>query len=296
MSFQTRIFVAVALCALIFIVFDFINPKPPPEELEEQAIAAADGEDAQPGGEAEGDAKAEAPQAEPEPEVDPTAEQVPEQVHEIRNDLLALTVTNASPGRGGLISGVHLLSSQFEGHLTATDSLALAGARTLEVTLTDDDGNLLVPRGASYEVREVDEDRITLAYVGKGVEVLERIELLGGYQARLEVEVVNRSGESITERVHVRTRIGQSESRYDIRRGLCRTAEDVEYEDKSDLEDGAVRYSGDIAWAGVDGKYFTTLLVPKRPAQDCELVLYDDDRPNEDKLIEAKLSSSAQSV
>ena len=292
MSFQTRVFMAMALCALIFIGFEMVNPPPPPEEEGEQAaVTDAEGKDGAGESKADAEVEAEAKEAESEPAIDPTAKQVPEQEHVIHNDLLALTVSNSSPGRGGVVKEVHLLSPQFEGHTTATDSLGLAGRRTLELSLTDDDGNLLVPRGASYEVREVDEDRITLAYVGERVEVIERIELMGGYEGRLEVEVRNRGDELLRERTNLRARIGMSESRYDIRRGLCRTAEDVEEEDKNDLEDGAISYKGEIAWAGVDGKYFTTLVVPKHPAQDCELTLSDDQQ-----AIEARLSTVAEDV
>ncbi len=294
MNFQTRIFVAVALCAVIFIAFDFLNPKPPPEELDADAIAAADTNN----GEGKSDAKAELADPKPlvdepdppETEADPT-KKVPVVEHELVSDLLALTVTNRSPGRGGLISAVHLLSEQFEGHLTADDSLGLAGEPTLEISVSDDDGNLLVPRGATYEVREADAEHVTLAYVGKGVEVIEHLQLLGGYEARLTVEVKNIGEDALATRLHVQSRIGMSESRYDIRRGICRTQEDVEDEDKSDVEDGPVRYRNGILWSGVDGKYFTSLLVPQQPAQECVISLADDGL-----LIEGRLSTVADEI
>lgn len=290
MNFQTRIIVAVALCALIFTVFDFLNPRPPPEEA--QADAVAQGED---GGEAKADDgdKKEAVDDDAEDGgavVEPTGPQVDVEEHEVRNDLLALTVTNRSPGRGGLISAVHLLSSQFEGHTTATDSLGLDSRRTLEVSLSDEDGNLLVPRGATYEVLadELTADTVALRYSSAQVEVTERLVLLEGYEARLEVDVKNIGKDSISERVHVRTRIGLSDSRYDIRRGICRTEEDVEDEDQSDVEDGPVRYGGGVHWSGVDGKYFTTLVVPTLHAQDCEISQTDDEL-----AIETRLSMGA---
>lgn len=294
MNFQTRIFVAVALCAVIFMVFNAINP--PPEEAPPDAVADAEGKAGGEGkegkeaaeGKAGGEGKAEASDGaeapESEPQVDPTAPEVETVEHEIHDDLLALTMTNRSPGRGGLISAIHLLSPQFEGHTTATDAYGLTGKRTLEISLSDEDGNLLVPRGAAYEVREATEDRITLAYKGAQIEVVERFELLGSYQARLEVEVKNQGTTAIKERLHLRTRIGMSDSRYDIRRGLCRTAEDVEDEDQSDVDEGPVRHTGGIRWAGVDGKYFTTLMVPKDEAQDCEVAQAEDGSAMETRL------------
>lgn len=286
MNFQTRIFVAVALCAVIFIVFDALNPKPPPEEASSDAVASAEGKEGQADPAAKGQADAKASPA--EPVVEPTAPEVEPDIeiveHEVRNDLLAVMTTNKSPGRGGLVSGIHLLSPQFEGHTTATDAYGLTGKRTLEISLSDKDGNLLVPRGAAYEVREVSDRRVTLAYTGSRIEVIERFELLDGYQARLEVEVNNRGTTTLQERLHLRARIGKSDSRYDIRRGLCRTAEDVEDEDQSDVDEGPVRHAGQIQWAGVDGKYFTNLMVPEQVAQDCEVSLAEDESAVEVRL------------
>ncbi|MCH9684563.1 MAG: membrane protein insertase YidC [Deltaproteobacteria bacterium] len=290
MNFQTRIFVAVALCAVIYIVFGVLNPPPPPEETDEVALAETKDGKADAGkADAEGTVKAVAKVD--EPEVDPTVEAVEVIEHQISNDLLGLTVTNESPGRGGLVSAVQLHSPQFEGHLTASDSLALAGKPTLEISLTDDDGNLLVPRGAGYEVREQSSEHITLAYVGKGVEVIERLQILEGYEGRLSVEVKNLGTDTLASRLHIRSRIGFSESRYDIRRGLCRTQEDVEDEDKSDVEDGPIRYRNGILWGGVDGKYFTSLLVPLAPAQECEINLSEDG-----ELLEGRLSTVTQEI
>jgi YidC/Oxa1 family membrane protein insertase len=285
-NFQTRIILAVALCALVLIGFDLFAPKPSPEELAAQEAAQVEAKaKAQKKDEGEPSAAAE-PLAEDEP-IDPAAPVVPLVDHELRNELLALAVTNRSPARGGLVTGVQLLSSQFEGHATASDALGLAGKRTLEVTLTNEEGDLLVPRDAAYEVREATADRITLVYVGAQVEVIERLELLGGYEARLEVEVKNRSRQPLDQRVHVRTRIGVSESQYDIRRGICRTLEDVEYEDKGDIEDGPIRYGSGILWAGVDGKYFTSLVVPKQTAADCEISASEDASAIETRLTTA---------
>lgn len=294
MNFQTRIFVAVALCAAIFIVFDFINPKPLPEETEADQAAQVEGSEDGKSDEAKADGEGTKEDAAPspsEPAAAPTGKKIDTEEHELRNDLLALTVTNKSPGRGGAVSAVHLLSPQFEGHTTATDSLGLEGKRTLEISLSDDDDNLLVPRGAAYEVREVADDHITLAYVGEQVEVVETLTLLEGYEATVKVEVHNRGADAIAERVHVRTRIGDSDSRYDIRRGICRTAEDIEDEDKSDVEDGPIRYGGGIDWAGVDGKYFTMLLVPSERAQDCEISQTDDELG-----VQGRLSTAVETV
>ncbi len=288
MNFQTRIFVAVALCAVIFMVTDFLNPPPPPEEQVEGEVATqTDGETKEDDASAESKA---APATEAsEPEVDPTAPKVEVSEEVLRNELLALAVTNASPGRGGLIAGIELLSPQFADHTTATDSLGLDGKRTLEITLTDDDGNLLVPRGAAYEriTRGIPEGQFAVAYRNEQVEIIEHIELLDDYEAKLTVDVKNLGEDPISGRVQVRSRIGLSDSRYDIRRGICRTAEDVEDEDQSDVDEGPIHYGPGIQWVGVDGKYFTNLVVPSEPARDCEVSQAEDGSAVETRLTTA---------
>lgn len=288
MSFQTRIFLAVALCAGIFMLFSLFAPQPSPEELAAQKAAAeqkaAEEKQAAP------DEAADAPLAEAEPTPAAAAVAVDLRDETLRNDLLSLAVTNRSPARGGIVTAVELLSEQFQGHPTATDSLGLAGKRTLELGLTDDEGNPLVPRETAYAVREVTADRLVLVHTSDRVEVIERLELLAGYEARLEVEVKNRGAQPLSHRLHVRTRIGTSDSQYDIRRGLCRTAEELEYEDASDVEDAPIRYAG-ILWGGVDGKYFTSLVVPKQAMQDCEIA-----RAEDGKAVETRLSSAAEEL
>lgn len=287
MNSQTRMIVAVALCAIIYIVFDFLQPRPTPEELAEAERAKAGllaGEDegkvaggVDSAGELTTDDGAPAPDGDsPRDAGDPTPD-VEIVKHEIGNDYLALIVSNRSPGSDGLLDAIHLLDAQFAGHTTATDPFLLGGLRTLEVSFADEATEFKLPKRAAYEVRQVDDSSITLGYNGDGVEVEETLQVLEGYQALLTVRVTNRSGHSQDHRLHVRTRIGAGEgSRYDIRRGLCRTGEDVEDEDASDVEDGPINYGPGILWGGVDSKYFASLIVPKEPSAKCEISASDD--------------------
>jgi YidC/Oxa1 family membrane protein insertase len=248
---------------------------------------------------AEAEAKAKQAQASEPDESEPLAEAEPAVAAgpvvepwdgALHNDLLSLAVTNRSPARGGLVTAVELLSPQFQGHPTATDSLGLAGKRTLEVGLTDDDGNPLVPRDTSYEVREVTANRLVLVHAGAQLVVTERLELLSGYEARLEVEIENRGPKALSHQLHVRTRIGIIDSQYDVRNGICRTTEDLEDEDKSDVEDGPVRYA-DILWGGVGGKYFAALVVPQERLQSCEVTL-----AKEGSALETDLATAVEEL
>jgi len=267
MSFQQRTLIALALCALVYVLFDLIMPKPepPPEDV---AVATEPDE-------TKTDAKAPTTAApiEDEPPV-PTSQQVEVVEHELRNDLLAVRLTNRSPARGGIVSGVELLAKQFEGQATATESLRLGGSPTLEVSFADEASEVKIPKNASYAVRESSDRHIVMEYRGQGVDVVERFELLEGYQARLTVTIANRSASDTQDhRLHITSHVGVTDSQYDVSRGLCRTGEDLEYEDASDVEDGPIHYGGSLRWGGADNKYFGLYTVPTEPLTDCEIRL-----------------------
>jgi YidC/Oxa1 family membrane protein insertase len=270
-NFQSRTLLAVALCAIIYIVWDlFFMPKEPlPPEGEtvaaeqegKQVAEPPDGEGARP--------VRDVPEAEPAPSGVPAFEVAR---HHIDNDLLSIFLTNRSPGDGGVISAIHLLADQFAGHDTATDAFGLGTGQTLEVSFADAESDFRVPARVAYEVREVSASHVTLGYASGEVDIEERFELLEGYQARLRVRVTNRTNTEQRHRMHLAVRMGQGEdSRYDVHRGLCRTSEDLEYEDASDVEDGPIRYTGPILWGGVDSKYFGILMVPDEPFGGCEI-------------------------
>ncbi len=287
MSFERRIALAIPICVLIWIAFDFFSPKPPPEELTEDAAALAEkSEDGSPAsaeaedGKATGDAKPDAPSSDgPEAAQGAAPTREVEVVHhEIRNDTLALQVTNRAPGRGGVVEGIHLLSEQFAGHDTATNALDLGGAATFEVSFADENSDFRIPGNQSFAVQEATDTAFVLVHRGDDVEVKQRWELLEGYQGKLTVEVINHSDQEQRHRLHLRTRVGISgeESRYNIKRGLCRTTEDLEEEDNNDVEDGVLGFKDPVQWAGVDNKYFGSLVVPTETFADCDMSLSDD--------------------
>ncbi len=273
MSFQQRIFVALALCAAILFGYDLLFPKPPPEEGTEdgKVETKADGDETKDGKAAGGDEPDAREPAEATPDADVPAYAI--ESHEIRNELLAVTVTNRSPGRDGIVEKLQLLSPQFEGHETATDALGLGERRTLEIGFGDID--VRIPETAAYEVRSADATQVTLGYKDARTDVEERFELLpGGYQARMLIKITNLDDRSQRHALTLRTRVGaEGDDRYDIPRGLCRTDDDMEDEDKSDVEDGPIKYSS-VIWGGVDRKYFASLVVPTTPIAECEI--YED--------------------
>ena len=272
MSFQQRIFLALALCAAILFGYDLLFPKPPPPEEgadDAKVETKADGDDDKEGKAGEGKGEREEGKADAR-EAEPAAPAHDIETHEVRNELLAVEVTNRSPGRDGIIEGLHLLSPQFEGNETATNALGLGERRTLEISFGESD--VRIPATAAYEVRGADTSQVTLGYKDARVDVEERFELLpGGYEARMFVKVTNLDDRPQRHTLTIRTRVGtEGDSRYDIPRGLCRTDDDMEDEDKSDVEDGPIKYSG-VIWGGVDRKYFATLVVPTVPVVECEI-------------------------
>jgi len=292
-------FVAVALCAIIYIVFDFLQPRPTPEQLEaerakQELAQAKDQESADPDAKGDG-ADGKEPRSTADAKDDPKGDEgdkpgddndlMPEveiESHQISNDKLALTINNRAPGSDGIIEAIQLLDPQFDGHITATDVLLLGSLRTLEVSFADEATEFRLPKRAAYEVRAKSESHIVLGYKNAEVDVEQTIRLLEGYEALMSVKVTNRTARSQDHRLHLRTRIGKGEgSRYDIHRGLCRTNEDIEYEDAADVEDGPITYpepggAKNVLWGGVDSKYFASLIVPEAPFSECEILASKD--------------------
>ena len=287
MSFEKRVAIALFLCGIVWIGFDFFAPPPPPPLEEDAQAEDAKADEAREGGEDPSQAedgpkppRSGGPEAaKDDASADPDVEDVEVVHHAISNDLLSLKVTNRAPGRGGMVEEVDLLSEQFQGHDTATDPLGLGGASTLEVSFADAASDFRIGGGQAYVVENATADSFTLVHRTDEVQVKQTLKLLAGYEGLLSVEVTNLTGQEQRHRMHVRTRVGLSgeESRYNIKRGLCRTAEDFEYEDNGDVEDGPISYGTDaILWGGVDNKYFGTLLVPTEPFGECVLGLSED--------------------
>src|SRR5690606_34580380 len=177
------------------------------------------------------------------------------------------------------VIGARLKSPQFDGHSAETDPLGLRGQPTLEVNFADAVSDFRIPRGAAYTVRESSGTHIAVAYEAQDVEVVERFEMLSGYEGRLEVAVKNRSAQPQQHRLHLVTRVGiEDGNRYDVQRGLCRVGDEFEAEDRSDVDDEPASFKGSIAWSGVDSKYFGTLVVPTEPGSTCQISLSDDQR------------------
>jgi len=268
---------AVLLCGAIFFVSQLLLPPPDAGPIEDPAMSSAvtDGSERAPGVGREGTPTAEGREGPVAESTDlPVLDEVRPEVH---SDLLSLGLTNRSHNDGGMVVGMHLRSPQFAEHETAVDALRLHGQPTLEVNFADAASDFRIPRGATYALVEQTKTEATFRHTQADVEIEERIELLGGYEATLEVTVTNRSSASQNHRMHIETRLGvNAAARYDIQRGLCRMKDGLEAWDRGDVEDEAASFEGPVQWGGVDSKYFGSLLVPTPAGAACEIRLSAD--------------------
>jgi YidC/Oxa1 family membrane protein insertase len=271
---------AVALCTVIWLVFQWIAPPPSEDAAAEVSAAAGDGA----AGVADGGAPAEAGTPPPpttgggavagDGDEVAAAPAVAPARHELASDLLRVDTGNAAQERGALalVRGLGLLGEQFQGHAAATDPLALAGAATLLIDVADADTDFRLPREAAFELVEAGTDRAVYGVTREDVAIRAALELVDGYEARLVVTVENRSAQRQSHRLHVRQRIGAVGTQYDVHRVLCMTGEEGLYDDvQGDLEGEPEQVrTGVVRWTAADSKYYMTALVPQEPAQRCE--------------------------
>ena len=262
MSTQVRLILTIVLSLAILTVYGMLRPRPEPAPPGDGA-SEAKARPAEP---------AAPPPAEATPPPPPTPADVPAVEHAVETDLLTLEVANTAVGRDGIVRHVRLRSPQFAGHATASDPFDLGDAATFAVTVVDRDAEQpAIAKAAAYTVRERTKDRFVLERTEGGVRTTIALRAQSGYEGVLDVTVENLRAAPLAYHLDLATRIGTSDSRYDVRRGLCRTDEDLETADAGDVEEAPVRVRGTVAWGGSDGKYFTTLLVGEAPFASCEV-------------------------
>ena len=270
MSMQVRLILTIALSLAILTAYSALRPRPavPPPT----PAGTAEEDDTPPPAQSAGEAGTGA-KAPPAPPADVSGSPpAAADRHEVATDLLALEVTNTRIGRRGLVEAVRLRSEQFAGHPTGTDPFDLGDAGTFRIVVTDEGAEApLLDKQAAYEVVERTERTYVVAREQGGVRAAIALEATGGYEGRLTVTLENRRTTPLEHVVALATRVGKSDSRYDVRRGLCHTDEDLEDADASDVEDAPVRIRGAIPWGGSDAKYFASLLVGERPFASCTI-------------------------
>lgn len=274
-----RIALAGLISILIYVGYFYLFPPVPPTPAETTGETAGEVASAESDGTSEPtkDDGAERIDEPPSPETPSTPDIPAADVveHELRNELLRITLDNRP---GGLITHVEPLADQFHDEKTGAgiDFLLLGGERTLELGFVPDETNFAWARVAG-QVRRKDDRTFELARRQGDVEVIETFTLLAGYEARYDVTVRNYGSGEQVHRLVLGTRMGLSaeSSRYDIHRALCRTPEDVEDFDFDDVEEENETVKGGLDWWAVDSKYFVQAVVPAERMSGC--VVSSDD-------------------
>jgi len=276
MSFQQRLMLTVAVCIGLVLLWPFIFPSPEPGPELTDAVGETDGRGDTGAGETNEDTDgARAPAGEPSaddgddeaagddaPTASPSSE-YDEVEHVLSNGTIELTVTNRF---GGMVTDARALDEQFRGEDgTPLDFMLLRGERTLEPGFVAESTDFGLSRVGAGEVVEKTDRVFARRRATKEVEIVERLELMDGYEAVLTVDVKNVSGDPQRHKFKLKALQGELEenNRYDLHRGLCFFREDS----------GATRWlmkhadgevdEGDVRWAGVDTNYFAQLLVPR---------------------------------
>ena len=281
MSFNQRLVLFAVLAFGMIVGYEALFPPPLAPEGE---LPAATGEPA-----ASGATGAEAPAATgsteaapaPAPTGTPDAAPTPEEVElvaaRVANELIAYDM---SSGRRGAMTKVEALSPQFQETDGGLDFLDLGEASSLSVDFIAEGTDFAWTRGDWSADAQASEDGKAFALLRRtgDVEVRQRFEVAADYESHFVVEVTNVGSSDQTHQLGVSVRMGQAEeeSRYDIHRVMCETAEDTEDFDKNDLEDGEEVVKGGVRWIAADSKYFAQILAPKEQFGRCEAAMPDN--------------------
>jgi YidC/Oxa1 family membrane protein insertase len=275
-SFNQRLVLFAVLAFGMIVGYEALFPPPVAPESE---VAAATGEPGATASTASTGSEAKAEQAaEPvAPKAAPTPEQVDLVTGRVASELIAYDM---SSGRRGAMTKVEALSPQFQEPDGGLDFLDLGEASSLSVDFITDGTDFSWSRGDWSADVERSEEGKAFALVRRtgDVEVRQRFEAAADYESHYVIEVTNLGASDQSHQLGVSVRMGQSEeeSRYDIHRVMCETADDTEDFDKSDLEDGEEVVKGGVRWVAADSKYFAHILAPKEQFGRCEAAMPDN--------------------
>lgn len=268
MDFQRRTLLAIVSCVLIWLVYERFFAPPLPEPKRDEAVAAAKKAEEE---------KAEKASAE-ERKAAAAAPKVPVAQHRLTSELIALDVTN----HRGLLQDTELLSPHFVGpNGRGDDFLLLGNNRSLVVGFDGGETDFKFPRDPAWEPTGAKSDKAWgVAFKNGDVEVTSGLTVTGGYEGVLTIDVVNRSAEVQQHRLMVTAAYGLAgeASSYDIHRGVCATADDVEDFSQSDVKESSGEIRGRIRFVALDSKFFAHALVPAegQPMTTCKVALSND--------------------
>lgn len=284
MDFQRRTLLAIVVCVLIWLVYERFFAPPLPEPNPEQAAAVekkkteADEAKAKV---AEEDRKAAA------------SSKVPAAEGRLATELIALGVTN----QRGMVEGTELLSPHFlNADGKGEDFLRLGNARGLVVGFDGGETEFKFPRNPAWVADPKVEGEWNLRFENEDVQVKSNLRMTAGYEGVLTVDVVNRGKEELQHQLTVQGAYGLGEeSSYDVHRGVCATADDVEEFSQSDVQESTaeIKNRGRLRWAALDSKYFAAAIVP---AADLNVVACKIGLSNDGKAMTSTLAAEPVSL
>jgi YidC/Oxa1 family membrane protein insertase len=282
-NFNQRLVLFAILTFGMIVGYEALFPPPEaPPVTEGEAAPGSTGDEAAPattGTSASSGAEAGAGtgSAAPTPAAEPTPDQTELVKARIANDLMAYELSSA---RRGSIDAVEALSPQFAEAEGGLDFLDLKGESSLMLDFVADGTDFGWSRADWAQDAEASEDGKSLVLVRRTneVEVRQHIEVGVDYQLHYAVEVRNLGSSDQSHQLSLGLRMGQDEegNRYDIHRVMCKTSEDTEDFDNSDLEDEAEIVKGGVKWIAADSKYFAHIAVPKESFGRCEAAMPDN--------------------
>lgn len=280
MSFNQRLAIFFLISIGIFWGYSKLFPPPPaPEPVAATGATGTTGEASATATPASTGAPASSGAAAASgPAAEPTAAAVASVKARIENQRIALDVSNA---KRGLIHDVETKSEQFEeADGKGLDFLALGDEESLAIEFVEDSTDFRWEMADWEHDAAASQDGSAFAVVRRtqNVEVHQRIEIGGEDDSTWTITVKNLTGQSQRHQLRVRGRMGQPEesNRYDIHRALCRTDEEVEDFDKTDLDEAPEKVQSAIKWIGLDSKYFAQLIVPQDGFVLCEASMPTD--------------------
>lgn len=280
MDLQRRTLLAIVVCVLIWLVYErfFAPPLPQPKDDPAAVAAAKKAEDEE--------QAAKAQQAE-EQKAAAQSPKVPLAEHRVASELIALDVGNYR----GLVKGTELRSPHFIGlDGKGDDFLMLGSQRSLVVGFDGSETDFKFPRDPAWEPAGIKSDtQWGVGFKNPDVEITSVLEVTGGYEGKLTVDVVNRSAERQQHRLTLQAAYGlpNESSSYDIHRGVCATADDTEEYSSSDVKDSSAEVRGKVRWGALDSKYFAHAIVPGDgySVQACKVGLSADGKAMQATLL-----------
>ena len=275
MDQQKRFLLAMVLCALIVMAWQYLFPPPVvPDQVVEPSAEIM--------GQLEGDAQGVTRAVSDQAEAPTPTKAVAQRASTLKTENFVVTLTNA----GAAIQGVRLLKP--EQYVAAGDllgELPEGDKARYPFTVGFEKGAIALPEGVVYEVAEESASSVLYRHVDpQGRYVIER-----GYQVNAEhpylldatIAITNSSADAPLVDVMTLTMTGYDdpekessflEFRSDEVEGLCHSEEDTERELSSALDpEDLTTLNKDVTWGAVNTRYFLWGWIPQEEAEACAI-------------------------